>query len=381
MTERDTDIDFDFFDEPETEEATERVRLPRRSTGGPGGPRRPMRAPQGFIPMLRLAGLIAFLILAVILIVFAVRGCASNSKHSAYASYMAKVQTIAKSSAQIGRELNQTLTGTGIKEAALESKVRGFAGEESQLADQAKAITPPGPLHNEHDHLIEVLQLRASGLGRLADAFAQTASAKDATHAGGLLATQARLLVASDVNYDFYFRDASRAVLKQQNVTGVDVPASNVIANPDLVASSTAMGTVWQRLHGTRASSTPGGKHGSALVSVTALPDDKKLDPSTETTITASTDLAFQVAVQDSGSFQEFDVKVTLTIARTPKPIQQTQTIPIINAGETKTVTFKDLGAPPYAVPTTLKVDVQPVPGERTRSNNSAEYRVIFSLG
>ena len=382
MTERDTDIDFDFFDEPETEEATERVRVPRRSAGGgPPGPRRPVRTPQGFIPILRLAGLIAFLILAVIVIVFLVRGCASNSKHSTYGNYMAKVRTIATSSARIGRRLNQTLTGTGIKEATLESNIRALAAQQSQLADEAKAITPPGPLHNEHDHLIEVLQLRSSGLSRLADAFAQTATAKNASGSGQLLASQARLLVASDVNYDFYFRDASRAVLKQQNVTGVDVPASNVVANPDLVASSQAMGTVWQRLHGTRSASTPAGRHGSALVSVTALPDDKKLDPSTETTITASTDLAFQVAVQDSGDFQEFDVKVTLTIARTPKPIQQTRTIPIINAGETRTVTFKDLGAPPYAVPTTVKVDIQPVPGETFRSNNSAEYKVIFSLG
>src|SRR5947199_10413603 len=153
MTERDTDIDFDFFDEPETEEATERVRLPGRSPGGPRGPRRPMRAPSGFIPMLRLAGLIAFLILAVLLIVFAVRGCASDSKHSTYANYMAKVDPIATSSAQIGRQLNSTLTGTGIKPAALETKIRSFAAQQGQLADQAKAITPPGPLHNEHDHL------------------------------------------------------------------------------------------------------------------------------------------------------------------------------------------------------------------------------------
>ena len=34
MTERDTDIEFDFFDEPETEEATERVRTPRRAAAG-----------------------------------------------------------------------------------------------------------------------------------------------------------------------------------------------------------------------------------------------------------------------------------------------------------------------------------------------------------
>jgi hypothetical protein len=382
MTERDADIEFDFFDEPETEEAAEGGRVPRRpSSGGPSGPRRPVRAPQGLVPMLRLAGLIAFVILVVILIVFLVRGCASDSKHATYVNYMGKMQTIGSSSAQIGRRLNQTLTGTGIKEASLESTIRSLAGQQSQLADQAKAITPPGPLHAEHDHLIEVLQLRASGLSRLADAFGQTAKAKDPNQAGQLLSRQARLLLASDVNWEVYFRDASRDVLRQQNVTGVPIPNSTVVTNPDLISSSQAMATVWQRLHGTRTASSPAGNHGSALISVTALPDGKKLDPSTETTVTASADLAFQAVVQNSGDFQEFDVKVVLTIARTPKPITQTRTIPIINAGEQKTVTFRNLGAPPYAVPTTVKVDVLPVPGEKTTSNNSAEYRVIFSLG
>jgi outer membrane murein-binding lipoprotein Lpp len=333
------------------------------------------------MPMLRLAGLVAFLILAVILIVFLVRGCASNSKHSTYANYMDKMSTISNSSAQVGRRLNQTLTGTGVKPAALETNLRSLAGQQSQLADQAKAITPPGPLRGEHDHAIEVLQLRASGLSRMADAFARTATTKDANQAGTLLSSQARLLTASDVNWEVYFRDASHNVLKQQGVTGVNVPSSTVVTNPDLISSSQAMATVWQRLHGTRTSSSPAGNHGSALISVTALPDNKRLDPATETTVTASADLAFQAVVQNSGNFQEFDVKVVLTIARTPKPITQTQTIPIINAGEQKTVTFKNLGAPPYAVPTTVKVDVLPVPGEKNTSNNSAEYRVIFSLG
>jgi outer membrane murein-binding lipoprotein Lpp len=379
MSERESDIDFDFFDEPETEEATERVRLPGRPGSG-GPPRRSMRTPQGFIPMLRLAGLIAFLILAVIVLVFVLRGCASSSKHSTYANYMDKVRTIAADSAQIGRQLNQALTATGVKETTLESNIRGFAAQQSQLADQAKSTDPPGPLHGEHDHLIEALQLRASGLSRLADAFAQTATSRNATQAGKLLAEQARLLVASDVNWDFYFRDASRGVLQKQNVTGVNIPDSNIIANPDL-ASTQAMTNVWQRIHGTTPSSSPAGNHGSALVSVVALPDGKRLDPAAENTVTATTDLAFKVTVQDSGSFQEFDVKVTLTIARTPKSIVQTRTIDIINAGEEKAVTFTDLGAPPFGVPTTIKVDVQPVPGEKTTSNNSADYKVIFSLG
>jgi hypothetical protein len=70
-----------------------------------------------------------------------------------------------------------------------------------------------------------------------------------------------------------------------------------------------------------------------------------------------------------------------LQAAPKPTPIVKHKTIDIINAGESKTVTFTDLGPPPFGVPTTVKVDVQPVPGEKNTSNNSAEYRVIFSLG
>jgi len=133
------------------------------------------------------------------------------------------------------------------------------------------------------------------------------------------------------------------------------------------------------RVERTRQGLAPG--EAPLLESVTALPDGKQLSTSSENTVTATTDLAFRVAVQDSGSFQEFDVKVTLTIAKTGAPIVKSKTIAIINAGETKTLVFSDLGAPPFGVPTTVKVDVQPVPGEKTLTNNSAEYRVIFSLG
>ena len=104
--------------------------------------------------------------------------------------------------------------------------------------------------------------------------------------------------------------------------------------------------------------------------------------PATSNQITASTDLAFQASVQNSGDFQEFNVGVTLTIQKSPKPIVIQKKIPVINAGETKTVTFTNIDINGlFGLPTTLKVDIQPVPGEVTTSNNSAEYRVIFSLG
>jgi hypothetical protein len=383
MTERDSDIEFDFFDEPETEEATERARTPRRPP--PGGPRRPVRTPQGLIPMLRLAGLIAFLILAAVLLVVGIRSCASSSKHDKYSAYIQDVRSVAQRSDQIGTLLNQSLSATGIKETDLESKISGLAVQQQQVVAQATQLNPPGPLRVEQAHLIEVLKLRASGLSRLADAFRLTATAKDANTSGRLIANQARLLAASDVNWDFYFREPTRLELAHQGITDIGgVPDSNIFSNPDL-ASTQAMADVWRRVHGAATGGTPGGKHGSALVSVTALPDGKRLKPgapASDNEITASTDLAFQVAVMNSGNFQETNVGVTLTIQKSPKSIIRRLKIDVINTGQTKTVTFTNIDINGlFGLPTTVKVDVQPVPGETTVSNNTAEYKVIFSLG
>jgi hypothetical protein len=385
MTERDSDIEFDFFDEPETEEASDRVRTPRRPP--PSGPRRPVRPPQGLIPMLRLAGLIAFLILAVVLLVVGLRGCASSGKHAKYQGYLQDVRGIAKRSDGIGKELNTALSATGIKETDLEAKLGSLAAQEQQEVAQAVQLKPPGPLQVEHDHLIEVLKLRASGLSRLAGAFRQTATAKARSSAtsGRLIADQARLLIASDVNWDFYFKEPTQLELQSQNISGIgSVPDSDIVPNPEVV-STQAMTQVWLRVHGaaTGGSSTTG-KHGSALVSVTALPDGKRLSTSgaaSDNQITASTDLAFQVAVTDSGDFQEFNVGVTLTIQRSPKPIVLRKKIAVINAGETKNVTFTNIDLTGlFGLPTTVKVDIVPVPGETKTTNNSAEYKVIFSV-
>jgi hypothetical protein len=70
---------------------------------------------------------------------------------------------------------------------------------------------------------------------------------------------------------------------------------------------------------------------------------------------------------------------VTLTVEQTPA-LKKTQTLSFINAGEEKTVTFRNLGAPQFTTPVKVKVSVAPVPGEHNTSNNTAEYPVIFSL-
>ena len=377
------DIEFDFFDEPETREDQPRRRVPRRDSEGGGPPRRPMRPPAGFTPLLRLAGLIAFAILIVVLLVLWVQSCQGASKRNSYRHYMAKVAAVAQTSQQTGKELNDLLTTPGLKQADLESKLDSFAQQEQQNVAQAKTLAPPGPLRAAHSALVEALQFRVSGLRGLADAFRATSGQKadQAAAAGQLLATQAERLTASDVVWDDLFKAPAKDVLQKEGIGGVAVPDSHFLSNPDL-ASARSMVPVWQRIHGATTGGTPSGSHGSALISVKALPQGQTLAPSpTENTVTASTDLAFQVTVQDSGQSQEVSIPVTLTIQRSPQNIVKKATIDLINPGETKTVTFRDLGQPPFGVKTTIKVDVQPVPGEKNTGNNSAEYPVVFSLG
>jgi hypothetical protein len=387
MTERDTDLDFDFFDDdPGPSEQYEEEAATREHVGGGGGrpPRRPRsaRPAAGVTPILRLAGLIAFAILVVVLLVFWISSCQGASKKSSYKRYMEKIAVVAKDSEQIGRELNDALTTPGIKFADLNTRLSGLAQQEQQDVAAVRAMSPPGPLRLQHQEAIEALEFRVSGLRGLADAFTQASrSPKNVTGNALLLAGQAERLVSGDVVWDDLFKDPAIEELRRQGITGVAVPDSSFVANPDY-ASTRFWEAILQRLSGSASTAgATGGLHGTGLISTKALPGNLELSSSTENTVTATTDLGFAVTVEDTGDSQEVQVKVTLTIQQSPTPIVQTKTIDLINPGEQKTVTFHNLGQVQFATRTTVKVDVQPVPGEKNTSNNSAQYPVIFSLG
>lgn len=374
MSERDSDIEFDFFeDEPATTEA-QSTRQSRRGT------RPPIRPPAGVTPLLRLVGLIALAILVVVLLVFAVQSCRGSQKHETYENYMEDVGEVATQSQQIGRQLNSLLTDPAAELTDIRQQLSGLAQQQEQGVTRAEDIDPPGPLREIHPAVIQSLQLRVSGLEGLDRAFEQTAQIRNANLAGRALAVQARRLLASDVVWDDLYKDPARAVLTDQDVRGVQVPDSNFLRNPDL-ATPSLMASVWRRVRG----AVPGGSdcspRGTGLVSVRALPAGTDLSPDTLNTVEASEQLGFAVTIEDTGCSQEVRIPIKLTILKEPNPIVKTQTVGIINPDEQQTVTFRNLGQPPFARRTTLRVEVTPVTGETNRDNNTAEYPVIFSLG
>jgi hypothetical protein len=376
MSERDDDLDFEFFeDEPATQEAVStQPRIIRRVPRPPTPP----RPPAGITPLLRLVGLIAVAILVVVLLVFWVQSCRGSSKHSSFEDYMSQVSDVASSSSAIGEEFSKLLVQPGVDEKELESKLNGFAQRQQQIVATTQAISPPGQLRDQQRSAVEAMQFRVSGLRGLEDAFRRTADFTNGDDAADLLAAQTQRLLTSDIIWDDLFKGPATDVLKSEGVTGVNVPSSKFLISPDF-ASSAAMKSIWDRLQGASSGGNPSGVHGMGIESVKVLPSGQELSQDTETTITVTQDLAFEVAVKDTGDSEEVQVQVDLTIQRSPTPIKKTETIPLINSGETKTVVFRDLGSPPFDK-TTVKVDVIPVPGEQSTDNNSFEYPVIFTL-
>jgi hypothetical protein len=376
MTERDDDLDFEFFDdEPATQEAAStQPRIMRRVPRPPTPP----RPPAGITPLLRLVGLIAVAILIVVLLVFWVQSCRGSSKRSAFEDYMSQISDVASSSSAIGQDFSKLLAQPGVEEKELESKLNGYAQRQQQIVASTQAISPPGQLRDEQRAAVEAMQFRVSGLQGLEGAFRRTAELTSSDEASTLLAAQAQRLLTSDIIWDDLFKDPTSEVLKSEGVTGINVPPSKFLISPDF-ASAAAMKSIWDRLQGASSGGNPSGIHGMGIESVKALPAGQQLSQDTDTTITVTQDLAFEVTVKDTGDSEEVQVQVDLTIQRTPTPIKKTETIPLVNPGETKTIVFRDLGSPPFER-TTVKVDVIPVPGEENTSNNSYEYPVIFTL-
>ena len=250
MSSRDTDFEFDFFEEPETQEAPGRSDRSRR---GPRMPRGPMRPRAGFTPLLRLLGLIAFAILIVVLLLLWVQSCQEDKKHSAYSDYMTSMSAVARDSERVGRELSDALTTPGIKPAELQKQLTGLAQQQEIGVDRARKLDPPGPLLDAHERSVEALVFRADGLAGLAEAFRRTQGSKDAAAAGALLASQAERFVASDVVWDDLFKEPAVIVLRNEEISGVEVPDSNFIQTPDL-ASTRSMVPIWERINGSAAS-------------------------------------------------------------------------------------------------------------------------------
>jgi len=382
MSTRDDDIlDFDFFDEEEapTWQEPEGYESQPPSERGRRGRGSGFRPPRNLTPLLRLIGLIALAILVVVLLVVWVGGCTEQAKVDRNRTYLADIGAIGSASARLGQQVSTTLTTPGLNQEDLDAKLGGYVQTAENQTQQAENLNAPGAMEVPNAGAVEALRYRANGLRGLQAAFKETADETDASVAGQALLDQTRRLLASDVIWTDSFQEPAKVVLDDEGIEGLTVPSSEFVTTDDLVRQS-SLAAIWQRIQGAATGGTTTGLHGSGIAYVKALPSGQLLSTTTETTIKVTDELKFEVGVEDTGESQEVRIKVTLTIPKQPDSIVKTAVIPIIDQGETKAVTFTVGALVPFGEQTSVKVDVDPVPGETNTTNNTAEYPVIFTL-
>jgi len=379
--------DLEFFEEPATQEAPGgRPRRRVRPTGG-GGPKRPAPPPHGTVALARLAGLVALAIAVVIGLVFWVDSCQGQSRHDEYASYMTDIKPIAQNSASSLRKYQEAVTAPKLTLAELQTKLGLWSRQQQEYYDQALKLVPPAPLQAAHQQVLTTLQLRAIGLAGLANTIAESGGTKPADQVAPQLAKQAQALSASDLIWAELFKLPATDTLKRLGVVGVNPPASQIVANPELITPH-SFNEVYGGLSSSSTSTgggTVSGNHGSKLVGTTAVSSGqtKTLSPSSPTTVDVSADLAFKVQFQNIGDYTQRAIPVKLTVNVFNKQVvTKTQRVTTIASHETKTVTFTNLQLPPsaFGANATVNVVVGQVPGEHYLGDNHASYPVFFSL-
>lgn len=377
MSSYDDDNGLDFFEEPETLEAPRRQRRPRTQRGT--GPRRPAPPPPGTVALARLAGLVALAIVIVVGLVFWIGG---SSTHDGYASYLRSMRPVAQASALPGQRLASELGSASLTLQSLQTKLSQWSQQEQQAYTTAARLRPPGSLQAAHQEALAAIELRAVGLADLAAALGRDAS-RPAAAAGADLAAQAQLLTASDIVWKELFHTPATQQAKAHDVTGVIVPPSTFVTNPELVSAG-SFTIVFSRL-----STTTGGKvtglHGSALVSTQATGGGQTVTLSTTTpaTVNVSADLTIEVTLVDSGNYPEVKIPVELAVVAGGQTVfTEKRTVLQILAKQQQTVSFTNIQLPAAAFGRTsnLTVSIGRVPGETRLDNNRATYPVFFSL-
>jgi len=375
-------IEFEFFDDPPTTEVRsgEVANPVAERPAAPGYSERAMkpkvrRADGGTSPTLRLALLIAGLVVLAIVIVIAITSCGGGKKGE-FEKYLGDVTLLAVESDAIGEQTNTVLFSRAIP-SELRAQLQGLGTQQKQITERTLQLEVPSDLTEQHESLVTTMQLRTNGLNGLSQAFGQLGDLGSDEAAGLVLAQQARRLTASDVVYADLFEGPTRTTLAEQDVQGVEVPSSVFVTDPDTYTQA----TMTELLNNLGGGSDGGGLRGTSLISVTAQPDDLQLSPNEVNQLNISTDLAFAVVLRNSGDVQLTDVRVRLTLQQDGGPIRQNKTIDVLNPDQERIVTFTEFsGELDIAVLLNLIVSIPPVDGESNLDNNSASYQIILSL-
>jgi hypothetical protein len=361
-----------FLDE--REERPPRRTQRRPPPRGPGTDRQTLLVRRGFAAG---AG-----VLFLILLIFVIKGCRDSAREQSFKDYLGDVASIMDQSNQESNSLFDLLAKPGTQTPVqLGTSVNSYRSDAAQLVDRARALDHPDELSTAQRYLLDTLEFRRDGIAAVARELPIALGDTNSDEASARIAASMQEFLASDVIYNQRTLPNLKGPTEKEGLTDqVNFAQSRFLLDLGWLSPTTVADRVSRIQSGTGSSGTVApGLHGTGIGAVTVNPGGQALTPGAAVELKSSSNLTFDVQVMNQGENDEKQVRVRLSITGAGTPINRTQTIPSIAAGETETATIPLAAAPPTGRPVTITVQILPVPGEKNTTNNKATFSAVFT--
>ena len=298
---------------------------------------------------------------------------------------MRDVRAIVDQSGSQSEEMFNTLTepGRGVSDVDRENSLKGLRAQADQLVERARNdVDAPDDLKAAHDYLIETLEFRRDGIGKVVDILPTALSGQEKEKGIQRLADQMGFFLASDVIFASRVRPNMDSVLREQEIINeVQLPQSRFLPDrawliPEEVTKLLKGGGGSGSSDRSKEEASPG-LHGTGLGTVSL--GGQQLTEGGSASVRLGQDTSFSVQVINQGENDETDVPVKITIGKGNEAIDIEENIDELAKGQTETVEVPLNDEPPTGQSVPINIDVGAVPGEDKTDNNKQSYSAIFT--
>ena len=364
---------FDEVDEPRTPPRTPpRRRRPSGTGRRPPGDHQSIQARRGVAAVV--------LLIVIILIALGVHSCQVSAANSALKDYSNNVVSLIQQSSLTGKQLFGVLATGGGPGNGTNLQTQINQNRTNALAElrRAQAIDVPGEVRTAQANLLLALQMRLDGITSIANQIQPALGTTTNKDAINTIAGDMARFYASDVLYKGYTATAIAGALHAAGIpvggpNGQAIAGQQFLPNVEWLIPSFIATELNVSLAGSNGGKATPGLHGHSLDSVSV--NGTTLQTGSTNTIPAKPPPTFTLNFTNGGNSNETNVVCKVTVTGTSASGQTI--VPQTIAGQHGSCRVTLTSAPPAGTQSVVAT-IEPVLGEKNKSNNSLSFPVTF---
>lgn len=360
-----------FFDEPEETRTPPRT-APRRRRPAGGGRRRTPTPNRQAIRVRRLVAAVV-VVVAIVLIAVGVHSCQVSARNTSLRNYNNNVASLNARSVNTGGSFFRLLSSGANQPTGLQNQLNQAVSDASSQLSQARGMNVPAEVKSAQQYFTQALQFRHDGMQNIAAEVGPALQPQTSKDAVNTIAANTARFYASDVLYKDYAIPTLLGALHAAGIHNVQVNSSQFLPSiqwlqPDYIASQLHV-----NLPTPQRTRVAPGLHGHKLNSVSVAATT--LQTGSTNTLPASPPATFTLNFTNSGQNTENNVRCKVSVSGSS--VSGQTTVPQTTAGQTTSCQVTLSRAAPKGSQTVVAT-IEPVPGEKTTSNNTLSYPVTF---